>query len=392
MRTIVLICCAAALLAAGASIFVAGRYDTALMSAVALLACAQIVALIAAQRPKEIDDARLAGLSDRINRNSADIDRLSTRTRDQAQELSTIAQALKSSRPPAGTRETVQVFAPVPRPAPALAPRRGNPPALHSVAPNAGHAADQASPLARATLHLEPVVRVAEGRTAYYKATLHRQPQTPGRPGQPVVSADLASPAGAAIQWDPQHDVTLMKEVILIVQTLQARRAATGILVPVSNATLDDPGRLQVLVNMLYQNPEAAAGLVLDIHVSALASLPDSAMQGLAWLASLGASFCLTGAWTSDNDLDALADLGFTFIDVPGGQLVSPQAQVLPAAQRLLARAAALNMSVIASGVTDAAQAASVLPVAALARGPAFALPRAVRANLAEPGIQQQVA
>ncbi len=386
MKSIVLICCAAALLAAGVSIFVAGQHSTALISAVAMLVCAQIVAMLVAQRPREIDDAKLASLSDRIKRNSAEIERLSTRTRDQAQALSAMEQAMTATRR-AGGNDTAGQFPLMESPA-SLAPISAPLPdvsVLRAVQPR--EASAPVAPRSRPALHLEPVVRVGEGRTAYYKASLQRPAEGPGRPAGLAVSADLALAEGAASQWDPQHDVTLMSEVIPILQTLRARRGATGILVPVSLATFDDSRRLQALVDMLYQHPDAAAGLVLDIHVSALAALSGNAMQGLAWLASQGASFCLTGPWVSGNDLPSLAELGFTFLDVPHDQLVS-----VPAARQMLAQAASVNFSVIASGVTDAGHAAAILPAGALARGPAYAMPRAVRPGLSGSSIQQQVA
>jgi uncharacterized membrane protein YfcA len=82
MRLVVLICCAAALLAAAGSLLLTGRYETALIAAVAMLVCAQVVSLLASSRPKEVEDARLASLSEGIKRNARSIEQLSTRTRD----------------------------------------------------------------------------------------------------------------------------------------------------------------------------------------------------------------------------------------------------------------------------------------------------------------------
>ncbi|MDX1717996.1 MAG: hypothetical protein R3287_13890 [Anderseniella sp.] len=98
MRLIVLICCAAALLSAGGSLLLTGRYETALIAAVAMLVCAQVVALLATGKPREVEDARLASLSEGIKRNARSIEQLSTRTRDQAQSLAEMKQSLERSR------------------------------------------------------------------------------------------------------------------------------------------------------------------------------------------------------------------------------------------------------------------------------------------------------
>jgi hypothetical protein len=110
MRLIVLICCGAALLSAGGSLLLTGRYETALIAAVAMLVCAQVVALLASGKPREVEDARLASLSEGIKRNARSIEQLSTRTRDHAQALAEMKQALDQAR------AQKAIAAPQPRP------------------------------------------------------------------------------------------------------------------------------------------------------------------------------------------------------------------------------------------------------------------------------------
>jgi hypothetical protein len=110
MRLIVLICCGAALLSAGGSLLLTGRYETALIAAVAMLVCAQVVALLASGKPREVEDARLANLSEGIKRNARSIEQLSTRTRDHAQALAEMKQALDQAR------AQTAIAAPQPRP------------------------------------------------------------------------------------------------------------------------------------------------------------------------------------------------------------------------------------------------------------------------------------
>ena len=381
MRVVVLICCAAALLAAGGSLVLPGRFETVLIAAVAMLVCAQVVALLAAAKPNEIEDAKLAALSERINRNAASIDSLTTRSKDHAQALAELQkgmkQAVAKSKPVNGGPAT-------PARLTATAPR---------VLQQSQHLQQPLLPqAAEAALYLEPVVRLGEGRTAYYKASLQRPAQIAGGIPQPAISADLPLRPGMQTQWASHHDLTLLDQVMPVMGKLRARRGATGIFVPVSVATLEGGDSLEALVEVLRSDPDAAAGIVLDINMTALASLPESAMRGLAWLASLGATFCLTGPGAANSDLSALAELGFAFFDVPAPELVGQAGQPNVDALRFAQAAAAHSFTIIASGIGNNAQAAAVAQAASLARGPGFALPRAVRPHGAGVSADRQVA
>ena len=75
------------------------RLDAALIVAVAMLACAQVVSMLVVSAPEEIEDAKLASLAQRIAKNAADLDRLSTRWRDQSQKLAELEQRLSARMP-----------------------------------------------------------------------------------------------------------------------------------------------------------------------------------------------------------------------------------------------------------------------------------------------------
>jgi EAL domain-containing protein (putative c-di-GMP-specific phosphodiesterase class I) len=378
MRLIVLICCGAALLSAGGSLLLTGRYETALIAAVAMLVCAQVVALLASGKPREVEDARLANLSEGIKRNARSIEQLSTRTRDHAQALAEMKQALDQAR------AHKAIAAPQPRPL-AAAPQLSSVaagPALPSNQPAATGTATGQQPQQPA-IHLEPVVRLSEGRTAYYKASLQRPAAVPGGRPQLIASADININDRTPVQWPMRHDLELLQQVIPVLAKLRARRGATGVLVPLGIATLESRTQLDAVVALLQDNPDAAAGIVLDLNVTALAVMPEAAMRGLAWLASLGATFCLSGASASNNDLAALSELGFAFLDVPEQELFDGSGQLLPAALLLGQQAATHRFTIIASGVSGEVRTASLMQVVSLARGPAFAPPRALKPQAA---------
>ena len=388
MKLLVWLFSVSALVLAAVCIFVLVRYDIALLAAVSCLAVAIIVSAAASIYPHQENTARLTNMvSQRLGKNTNDIESLSRRIADQAQRLADMGARIDTSTSRQVAPDKPRTFrltaaaqrsapkAPLPRPA--RAPKR--PARAQILRPQ------------QVQLFLEPVVRLAEGRTAYYKASFHLRDHAPANRSQIVVSADLPVLNGQSSLWDPALDRQLMQQVLPLLEKLRARRGATGIFCPISTATLENTQALQDLVGVLQANPAAAAGIVLDIHHTALADLSEAGLQGVAWLASLGATFCLTGEGMLYDELPSLAELGFAFIDVPGAGLAGPAQSGMTAAQLLQATAAS-NIALIASGIEHADDAASLMDASSLGRGPGFSSPRAVRDRACRPASAAQVA
>ena len=245
-----------------------------------MLVCAQVVAIMASAPSGESEDARLAALARRISKNAADIEKLRIQGRDQAQKVAELENRM--SRMP---RRDVALITPGAAMAKQLPQSQAAPPAI---TPNAA----PASPV----LCLEPVVRLSESRTAYYKASLQR-------PGHLAVVGD-GDPGHTG---HADHDIELFRQVLPVMAKLRARRGVAGIFVPVSTATLEDSARLEAYVAALRASPVESAGVVLDIHVSALSTLGEPALRGLAWLASRAPPSASTGPGAAAIDLPALS-------------------------------------------------------------------------------------
>jgi len=387
MKLLVWLFSVSALVLAALCIFLLVRYDIALLAAVSCLAVAVIVSAAASIPSDGGSNGQLNGLlSQRLGKNTNDIESLSRRIADQSQRLtdlglrienSTSQQIIPNKAPP------FKLHADTPRPATKMQPSRV-PKRLTQVQP---HRSQQVQ------LFLEPVVRLAEGRTAYYKASFRTRDQSPADLTHIVASADLPVLNGQCVLWDPKLDRQLLQQVLPLLEKLRARRGATGIFCPISVATLENTQALQNLVALLKAHPEAAAGIVLDIHHTALASLSEAGLQGLAWLASLGATFCLTGEGMPYDEILSLSELGFAFIDVPGEELLQPElpGDTMTAAE-LLQTAADNSIALIASGVGQPDDAVSLMHASSLGRGPGFSNPRAVRERAAHPSSAAQVA
>ncbi|MGI9513778.1 MAG: EAL domain-containing protein [Anderseniella sp.] len=390
MKLLVWLFSVSALVLAAVCIFVLVRYDIALLAAVSCLAVAVIVSAAASIPSHEDGNTRHNNmLSQRLGKNTNDIESLSRRLADQAQRLTDLGSRLDTGKTeqavpdkawpyqlmPAGQRPQKKPQPPATRPS--RAPKRLTHAPIQRPQP--------------VQLFLEPVVRLAEGRTAYYKASFRLRDQSPADLTHIVASADLPVVNGLASLWDPLLDAKLLQQVLPLLEKLRARRGATGIFCPISVATLENTKSLQELVGLLQSNPEGAAGIVLDIHHTALAGLSEAGLQGLAWLASLGATFCLTGEGMLYDELPALSELGFAFIDVPGEGIVQP-AQAGITAEELLQVTAANNIALIASGVEQPDDATSMMHASSLGRGPGFSSPRAVRERALHSSSAAQVA
>jgi len=390
MKLLVWLFSVSALVLAAVCIFVLVRYDIALLAAVSCLAVALIVSAAASIPSDGAGNTRLNNvLSQRLGKNTNDIESLSRRIADQAQRLSDLGSRLDAGKSHQGARDngrTHQLTPTAQRPA-----AKPQPPAVRP-----SHAPTRLAP-ARiqrpqpVQLFLEPVVRLAEGRTAYYKASFRLRDQSPADLTHIVASADLPVLNGQSSLWDPALDAQLLQQILPLLEKLRARRGATGIFCPISVATLENTKALQELVGLLQANPEGAAGIVLDIHHTALAGLSEAGLQGLAWLASLGATFCLTGEGMLYDELPSLSELGFAFIDVPGEGLTQP-AQPGMTAEELLHATQANNIALIASGVEQPDNASSLMHASSLGRGPGFSSPRAVRERALHSSSAAQVA
>ena len=391
MKLLVWLFSVSALVLAALCIFVLVRYDIALLAAVSCLAVALIVSAAASIPSQEDGNARLNNMvSQRLGKNTNDIESLSRRIADHAQRLSDLGSRLDTRKV---EQDPPDKAWPYPLAPAAQHPRKKpQPPAMRPsrTAPKRLTHAPMQRPQP-VQLYLEPVVRLAEGRTAYYKASFRLRDQSPADLTHIVASADLPVVNGQSVLWDPSLDARLLQQVLPLLEKLRARRGATGIFCPISVATLENTTALQEFVALLQANPEGAAGIVLDIHHTALAGLSEAGLQGLAWLASLGATFCLTGEGMLYDELPALSELGFAFIDVPGEGLIQP-AQPGITAEALLQVTEANNIALIASGVQQPDDAASLMHASSLGRGPGFSSPRAVRERALHQSSAAQVA
>jgi EAL domain-containing protein (putative c-di-GMP-specific phosphodiesterase class I) len=235
----------------------------------------------------------------------------------------------------------------------------------------------------RLDLHLEPVVELTRNRTVYYRANLALTRPDGIRVG-PYLLALSADHSGLA----PALDVALFRRVCPVIRHLKARRRRTGVFCPLSPTSFAQRDVLDELIQFLKANSDAAGAMVIEISQPALAALSPAGMEGLAYLAELGATMSLSQARPEGPDLETLIVLGFRFLDLDIAALASTygwdafkeDGEVC----RLARRAEQAGLSVIAANVVRSEELEHVRDFARLARGSLFSPPRVVRREIME--------
>ncbi len=207
-------------------------------------------------------------------------------------------------------------------------------------------------------LFLQPIVRLASGQTAYYRASY--------------------APDG------PDSETRFIARVVTVLRHLDERGRAIGVFCPLSPSAFADARFLRRLVKFMRRNKDVAGKLVIEITQADLARLSREGMQGLAWLAELGATFSLGNASPQAPDLAALKELGFQFVDLDLKTLPRLPRDRHPVLAAFATEADRHEITVMAGPVRNGEDMAGLQLAASLGHGPHFAQPRRVRADVGE--------
>jgi EAL domain-containing protein (putative c-di-GMP-specific phosphodiesterase class I) len=232
-------------------------------------------------------------------------------------------------------------------------------------------------------LQLEPVVELTETRTVYYRSNLALTRQDGSRVGPYLLS--LSAESGG---FAPVLDLALFRRVCPVIRHLKSRSRRPGVFCPLSPQSFAERGVLDELVDFLRVNQDAAGGMVIEISQSDLAGLSPAGMEGLAYLAELGATLSLSEARLEGPDPATLVLLGFRFFDIDTAALASvhgweafdEDGEICSLARR----AEEAGLTVIAANVARSEDLERVRPFARLARGSLFSPPRVVRRDIAD--------
>ena len=230
-------------------------------------------------------------------------------------------------------------------------------------------------PLEGFRLYMEPVVNMHSGVTALYRAV----PALAGEEGRIYLGhhAGLkATRAGAATAFD----MRTLQETADFVRRILHKGHRTPVVCPLTRGSLSSSRFREELRIFMESDRSVASLLVLEISQEMLAGLGASEIEGLAWLAQAGVRLALADAHPGRVDTAALKALGFAYVDMNAGIILTGMEADGGAGLRLIAGA---GLTLIASGVDDPQVRDRMKPFVQLARGRVFSPPRRVRSDLA---------
>lgn len=243
----------------------------------------------------------------------------------------------------------------------------------------------------RLDLYLEPIVAIEDSRTVYYRSSVALT-----RDDGSHVGAYLLNLTAERGGFAPALDLAAFRRVCPVVRHLRARNRRPGVFCPLAPESFAQRSFLDELVAFLRANQDAAGAMVIELSQPALGALSPAGMEGLAYLAELGATFSLSEAQVEGPDLGTLVQLGFQFLDLNVAALASVHGwdafDETGAVCRLGRRAEEAGLTVIAANLVRAEELERVRPFVRLARGALFSPPRVVRRDLAEAAPQAAAA
>ncbi len=243
----------------------------------------------------------------------------------------------------------------------------------------------------RLSLYLEPVVDISSRITMFYRAELAFETKRSGK----IRVSDMAGEISKA-GHSADVDMRLFNRLGPVIAKLAERGRLAGVICPMSQYSFSNQKFLEELTLYLKQHPELARVLVIEISQKNLADLSQEGMAGLAFLAQIGATFCLGGAGLESPDLGSLASLGFRYLDLDYEDNVAryglqafgangPGVQLRDAAQKV-------DVQLVGSGLVRKSQCDALNHIIQFGRGAMFSAPRLVRADFARQNTQNKAA
>lgn len=372
-----------------------GRLDVALVAGVILLGLAQLLSLFTRAGDKRDDFTSIKDLM--TANNSLGQEQSLLRRRMDRMEA-----AMASGHTAAAEQLDAQMRALEHSVSALTRPHEASPhaPGLHETSPYVSSAPEMAEAALRAEptfdnaagpretdLFLEPIVRLSENRTAYYRATLSvRQGD-----GERLPLSRIAREAERD-GYLSELDLSVFERAAPVIRRLQAKGRDIAVFCPVNASSFADDGFMQSLLALLDANADVANAMVIEITQTTLSQLSDRGQEGLAHLAQLGATFALSNVRGDVPDLVTLRELGFAFIAADVRLLVALKNESQLSQDTLFDQAARSQLELVAADVVKQSELAWIEDVVPLAYGAHFSPPRLVRHDITEPQEHAEVA
>ena len=246
--------------------------------------------------------------------------------------------------------------APRPQPSPAAEPRK-------------------AAAAERLDLLLEPVIEMATGATAHYRALLNLTDEH----DHVVAHHELMDKSDKG-GMRAALDLHLLKQVAPVLRRLRMKQPGLRIFVPLGAATLAGRAELARITDILREETDIAGGLVFEITQELLGALDMTGIESLAALGRLGATMSLNNVAAEGLDLASLRQLGVRFLGISASAFNTGFGQP-PGWRDFVQYARAMQFLFIATEIATAQQATAAAQTARYGSGIFFAPPRKVRSD-----------
>jgi len=235
------------------------------------------------------------------------------------------------------------------------------------------------------SLYLEPIVDFVSMQTMFYRAELAVQSDK----GNDKTRISKMTDQIVADGHCEAMDMKLLNRLGPVINRLAQKGRLAGVICPMSQHSFSNQIFIEELTGYLKHHPELAKVLVIEISQANLASLSQDGMAGLAFLAQVGATFCLGGAGLESPDLNSLSSLGFRYFDLDINDNVARYGKAAFEADgqavHLRDQAIAAEIQLIGSGLSLKSQQNELRHVLHFGRGALFSRPRLVRSDFATP-------
>jgi EAL domain-containing protein (putative c-di-GMP-specific phosphodiesterase class I) len=227
----------------------------------------------------------------------------------------------------------------------------------------------------RLELSLQPVIELATGSTAHYRALLDLTDEQ----GHAVRHAELMHKADQG-GMRPALDAHMVRVLAPVLRRLRLKNPSLRVFVPIGIATLSSPEDCGRIVASLERDVDVAGGMVFEFGHRELGMLDDSGIASLARLGRLGATLALSQVQVGGLDLAALRQLGVRYLSFPphaGDAGFGPSA----AWREFIQHARAMQFQVVVADIVTPQQATAAGKFGRFGYGAFFAPPRKVRAD-----------
>lgn len=226
---------------------------------------------------------------------------------------------------------------------------------------------------------LGPIVTLSEHSVSHYEMTANIISET----GETLSYSedDFALMDG---DRDAKFDIARLSRAAALATRMDARDREGSLLAEFLGSSMTSRAFLEAFANAYETRQRISAQLVLTLTQRAVDALSPAAWQALRDMHAFGFRFALDQVRHVGTDFAALQRSGFRFIRIDAQTLLNGMAtpERLVPAEEILQRATLAGLSVIASGIQDAATQKRLLDAGVLlGQGPLFGAPRQVNVD-----------